>query len=117
MNHNNELIAKFMGLEQIEHYNIYGDVSEIVWFREESPGIMYLFNHSSSHASQLWFDSEWNWLMPVCQKIKEIKKCSSLGFWNEVNGDSMNIENTYKYCIEFIKRYNISEGNENGDGE
>jgi len=85
----NKLLAEFMGKEW--HNSFFAGVSII------SPSnITYKF------------DTDWNWLMKVVEKIDEV--CGiDLHEWDEhINNAlcSKSLHTTYNACIEFIKWYN-----------
>lgn len=99
---NNILIAEFMGKE------------------------IYHKHHES------FYDVSWSWLMPVIQKIEDMKYCTIIGkghfYWcsifisinkngerkdvisREGNASTTKIEITYKVVVEFIKIYNKDKG-------
>ena len=85
----NKLLAEFMGKEW--HNSFFAGVSII------SPSnITYKF------------DTDWNWLMQVVEKIDEV--CGiDLHEWDEhINNAlcSKSLHTTYNACVEFIKWYN-----------
>ena len=65
-------------------------------------------------ASETLFHSDWNWIMKVVNKFKEV--WSEEGFESmsretdklaqNIRIDTLNIENTYEAVLEFIKWYN-----------
>jgi hypothetical protein len=104
----NRLIAEFMDLEMevsnkgiVEYYHIEFDSGE--WYE----------------AEDLPYD-EWNWLMPVVEKIESLRDtngnayrftidmCNAQieGTTIEVSGGSYKLDTTYKAVVEFIKWYN-----------
>jgi len=112
---NNKLIAEFMG---------YGDVNTKVYFK---------YNCS---ANKLMFDSSWDWLMPVIEKIEKDKatvnfltnaKTKIIGCTIHVDYTSFSFKSTnrleaaYEAIIKFIKWYNsqqvdvMGSFDENGD--
>ncbi len=103
----NELIAEFMGLE-----------------KENG---LYLFTTPMDDykTDTLYFDTSWDWLMPVVEKIEctsTDNKDNSDSFFNvmievfecNINGGNICIcesghnkkEATYQAVVEFIKQYN-----------
>ena len=67
METNNALIAKFMGW-QSKMFQVYADQEkEQIWFRpgEDFPSDYY-------RSVELLFDSSWDWLMPVIEKIEKL---------------------------------------------
>lgn len=91
INENNKIIAEFMGPEW--HKDFFKDVCII-----STSNISYKFNTS------------WDWLMPVVQKIGDEylntpfdETYSNL---TEHYENIWTIEDTYKAVVEFIKEYN-----------
>lgn len=101
MNVDNKLIAEFLGYSQ--PHPDYPDTT--YWYKKDFPPLTILS-----------FDSDWNWLMQVVEKIE------SLGVVVEIRENVCYIETTpndyyselettkiqavYKACVEFIKWYN-----------
>lgn len=100
----NKLIALFMGLEEdgVDGYLVDMDKD---------------YGYQVIHESCFLYDSSWDWLMPVVEKIE------SLGYWvNRNDGDvtisnksdmvvitpmsSGGIDMMYKAVVEFIKEQN-----------
>tara|TARA_R110001606_G_scaffold185812_1_gene333249 strand:- start:262 stop:510 length:249 start_codon:yes stop_codon:yes gene_type:complete len=78
----NELIAEFMGVDQVDIDQAYDDYGE------------------------LRYHTEWNWMMPVVQKIKNtptFEGCDGIDF---VLNCDLTIENLYDSVVEFINEYN-----------
>ena len=103
---NNKLIADFMGYKTDE-YGMYS--------KENGRG----FFKSTKDNKGKTFDTSWDWLMPVVERIEEVasgvtiyrKGChiNEVGsFSGSINGfnHSSKIEQTYKAVVEFIKWYN-----------
>lgn len=114
---NNKLIAEFMGAKTqpqkgYVEYEMYGIIPSI----EDAEYIQHFFQ-----ADEMLFQSSWDWLMPVVEKIE------SLGFnitieknytdvmeiFNGLGGSlfgfkrsSDKIKNTHKAVVEFIKWWN-----------
>lgn len=88
---NNTLIAEFMGLTN--HYN---DNSMMVRKKPEGNVVLYVYD--------LDYDSSWDWLMPVVQKIEQDcegvpKEMLNISLYNDIN-------EVYQAVVEFIKYYN-----------
>ncbi len=86
---NNKLIAEFMGLE-----------------KENG---LYLFTTPMDDykTDTLYFDTSWDWLMPVAEKIMwdndiEDSQCTNIA---EALCDAK-IDRVYDAVVEFIKQYN-----------
>lgn len=109
---NNKLIAEFMGMKP-------QDKNELDGFWTNT-----IKAHKYDSVMNLQFDSSWNWLMEVVEKIESIgftfevkknwarvtrKRESIILRWEQ---DKSKIEAVYKACLEFIKWYN---SNESGD--
>jgi len=123
---NNELIARFMGWSPDNRHEKSGDFH--VWTSKESKNAIL--------GCYLNYDSDWNWLMPVWEKIGKIKiesgcciidemeiritKCyikalpipytknKSFIALNIIGDDGCEklIDTVYKSVLEFIKWYN-----------
>jgi hypothetical protein len=116
---NNILIAEFMGAIYKSSFNI-------------PKGYLFLPWHNLTRINELKYHSDWNWLMPVVEKIESIKNshhgyfgvyissnsCAIQGtrfrsdkiqdppiYFNEVVLSSK-IESTYIAVVLFIKWYN-----------
>ncbi len=106
---NNKIIAEFMGMKPIN--------------KNDTDGIWNctIKAHGFNIVQNLSFNSDWNWLMEVVEKIENLgfeffiveSRCeiahntdksieTVIGF--EIVGKK--IEATYNACIEFIKWYN-----------
>ena len=92
---NNKLIAEFMG----EHIVM-----------EDSP------KHTKVTTSKAYADEDynyhmrWDWLMPVVEQCKSF--CNKKGWGTKSFIDcfrNLEIENTYKAVVEFIKWYNLNK--------
>ena len=101
MEENNMLIAKFMG-----NPTIFNEVDDATLFNiKEQWNLVYALD-------ELRYDSSWNWLMPVLEKIEGIcfedvednifdaEDCYS------IKDTIPNIHSTYAAIVEFIKSYN-----------
>jgi hypothetical protein len=102
----NSLIAAFMGFDKI---------ADDKWVAHYVTGLLDPY-FGQFRAVHFRFDSSWEWLMPVVDKIEiyasfTISSCSAwiaLGNHQEivsVDGIS-NLDATYKAVVEFIKWYN-----------
>jgi hypothetical protein len=106
---NNKLIAEFMGWK-LGH----PELLELRWSDEWFDG-----RDKKTTKGFLHFDTDWNWLMEVVEKIESL--CSNRGFeisarfvHIRVNNNltissgvkDNRIEAVYNVCIEFIKWYN-----------
>jgi hypothetical protein len=104
---NNKLIAEFMSIEYKDNY--------VVIRRDSFSGA----NPSGKVWQECKYHSDWNWLMPVVEKIDSL--CSNRGFeissrFVHIRVDnnltissgvcSNRIEAVYNACVEFIERYN-----------
>ena len=84
---NNKLIAEFMGK---------------YWYNPEWS--------DKANAEQWKYDKEWNWIMPVVEKIKDgayngiiLEKVDEI---DNVLTCDLRKENLYKAVVEFINQYN-----------
>ena len=88
----NKLIAEFMGLHTIVETNG-------VTFKDNNTGEIHLIN----------YNTEWNWLIPVIQKITATEEFQDKyvyndPFWEAFN--QLNIDEIYTQVILFIEWYN-----------
>ena len=103
---NNKLIAEFMGFKLQDNPN---ERWFNQWFVKDTSNKPY-----QNRIEILHFDTDWNWLMSVVEKIESLEnnlknetreefiqfqKVLSLPIYNK-------IEVAYNACIEFIKWYN-----------
>lgn len=115
---NNKLMAKFLGAKQ------YDETDDFIYFDETNN----IFSNDTISLKNLKFNTDWNWLMEVVEKIENwegeqfyiIHSMSfnkrSISIKTESNRVFKNIEifynkgekiqATYKACAEFIKWYN-----------
>jgi hypothetical protein len=91
----NKIIANFLGRKGKSNNRLYSfkdiEYNGTIWF----------------YDIELRFDKDWNWLMPVIKKIKSLGVPYGWGYHNAICASLIdcNIEETYKYCFEFIERY------------
>lgn len=116
----NNLIAEFMGYKVRET----GDTTSDSRF---GVGTWFLYTKDGVTSDNVFFNSSWDWLMPVVEKIEKLgyhtRICfDDFGSWmqihyglsvadtDETKAVNMNgktkIENTFKSVVEFIKWYN-----------
>ena len=100
---NNKLIAEFLGYTQPH---------------PDYPGATYWYKKDESPLTLLLFDSDWNWLMEVVEKIESLNfivyiETNYCQLYNATNHEeliksiySTKIESVYNACVEFIKWYN-----------
>lgn len=98
---NNKLIVNFMGLKPIEwngRYSISKDhcTCNDVTYEDAINGF----------CSITKYDTDWNWLMQVVEK--SLTMGDNTDQWDNILNElqSVNIENVYNACVEFIKWYN-----------
>ena len=93
MEKKNKLIAEFMGLTN--HYN-----DNSIMLRETPEGNVVV------HVYDLDYDSSWDWLMPVVEKV--ISKDYEFMVFEELKLQlwRVDIDAVYKAVVEFIKEYN-----------
>tara|TARA_R100000951_G_scaffold46371_1_gene39411 strand:+ start:210 stop:653 length:444 start_codon:yes stop_codon:yes gene_type:complete len=97
---NNKIIAEFMGMT-IDN----NDKSMMIFKTPQGNDIIYI--------DELKYHCSWDWLMPVIEKIKEIRPLP------DEHDDSFSwvcrssdIEAEYNSIVEFIKEYNFGESME-----
>ena len=108
MNTENKLIAEFMGFELQNNPN---ERWFNQWFTKETLNKPY-----NSRIEILHFDTDWNWLMEVVEKVEslgvivEIREnvCYISPFPNNYICElkDTKLQATYKAVVEFIKWYN-----------
>ena len=132
---NNKIIAEFMGAKEIitetthriyKEFEMYGIIESI----EDREDVKHFYQ-----PEEMLFNSDWNWLMEVVEKIEQTTIKETYGQFNEKesnaivsvaienkfcqilsNGIYLNeivseneetkIEAVYNACVEFIKYYN-----------
>lgn len=119
----NKLIAEFMDIPAWKSYWNKEDTSD--WFdtqKLEDVGIKGV-NIGSGSTKYLYFDSSWDWLMPVVEKIETLKKpvhihsngCTiyeyvrfsiDAGHWFTEKYGNSKLEATWLAVVEFINWYN-----------
>jgi hypothetical protein len=103
---NNKLIAEFLGYTQPH---------------PDYPGATYWYKKDESPLTLLSFDSDWNWLMKVVEKIESLNYNFNLTskeatvlmnhsaiyqtLIHRIDGNNKK-EAVYNTCVEFIKWYN-----------
>lgn len=125
---NNILIAEFIGAKKCKDWqNVDAYEHEFFNHFEWSNRFQDNLEINTYKASELQFDSDWNWLMQVIGKIEK------LGYWTEIRNHNINevtttigdlkdwnytfpptarvsgsnkLETTYKACVKFIELYN-----------
>jgi hypothetical protein len=96
---NNKLIAEFMGL-------IESSISNKFWTEKNSEGF------GIGQLTELKYDTDWNWLMSVVEKILDISlELDSMEMYYNITDNIPYINSTYNACIEFIKWYNENKLN------
>jgi hypothetical protein len=88
----NKLIAEFMGAKL---------------FVNDGAIILYKLNSKTYHIGSMNYDTDYNWLMPVVHKIKQLGESENV---YSVEFEKLKltdpIERIYKVVIEFIQWYN-----------
>ena len=105
MEENNKLIAEFMGCTHP--------------FNEVTDATLYNVSHGTFELSDLRYDSSWDWLMPVIDKIddkildnpkldcsEKMKDIAIKNDFMDIRYKFANIEEVYYTVVEFIKEYN-----------
>lgn len=126
---NNKLIAEFMGYENVSgvnHHPEYKIPSQSYELPDFDNRIMETIDVFSPYFDDMKFHSDWNWLMPVVEKIEKSGRTSvvfeqdnliiithSLHQMGEKymckqfsRKSESKIEAVYTVCVEFIKWYN-----------
>jgi hypothetical protein len=104
---NNKLIAEFMGYKPTKCNNGFA------WdFGKAIPSNQHKFPIQGrlidQYCDYLKFHSDWNWLMEVVNKVLTVGDDTDK--WDSVLNElqTVNIDNVYTACVEFIKWYNES---------
>jgi len=100
MKTDNELIAEFMGGRVA--YVSYG--KKDVW--------VFPFRELDGGADELLFDREWNWLMPVVEKIENIRHIGIDAIYFKIQGHQCQIW-TYFDIKEFLRLTGDDRNDEN----
>ena len=84
---NNKLIAEFMGITPNE------------------AGVYHVSKHKGYSLENLQYHTEWNWLMPVVERIEQVHE----GVPQELINLSLfsTIDEVYQAVVEFIKLHNL----------
>ncbi len=113
----NRMIAEFMGVRNIDDAKYIENLKEM-----KADGLYF---EQGYMTSELKYDTDWNWLMKVVEKIESferrrytlITQQNSCLIWDNDNGEELEyfnssfkagtkIEATYQAVVEFIKWYN-----------
>tara|TARA_R110000782_G_scaffold88496_1_gene170705 strand:- start:31 stop:363 length:333 start_codon:yes stop_codon:yes gene_type:complete len=94
---NNEVIAKFMGVEIALGINSDG---------KEKPTIFWI--NGWIESSDLKYSISWNWLIPVVEKFKEKKIIGSEKLINDIENRIFKLDlfYTYEEVVNIIKYHN-----------
>jgi len=86
----NILLAEFLG---------YKKASDSYWYKEGKPPLTILL-----------FDTSWDWLMEVVEKIFNISlELDSMEMYYNITDSIPNIYHAYQSCVEFVKWYNTQK--------
>lgn len=98
---NNKLIAEFMGFQ----------LTNIGWYDSEET----LDVSKDNTFDVLHFETDWNWLMPVIEKILSVSlELDTMELCYDITDSIPDIEETYIAIVEFINWYNLNKET-NGD--
>ena len=124
---NNKLIAQFMGLENYSTDNVIEE-DKLRWVLESD-----INKYKSVLSKELKYDSDWNYLMPVIEKIEELKiedqiEAGFVTIWSRKDGCTIEykmyessdfyvstkvtttkIKAVYDKVVQFIKWYNLNK--------
>lgn len=128
----NKLIAEFMGFKWVKN-----NPKMIAYIGIEGgwsvPTDSTLYEVGGGNQ-ELYFHSNWNWLMPVVEKVRDSNCMVSIRFnkqlnttntmiacfenkWHkDINTSGVGIESTYKAIVVFIKWYNAAQLNPDSSG-
>ena len=95
---NNKLIAEFMGIKYVYDDKYIENIKEM-----RTNGVMF---EQGYMLSELKYNTDWNWLMQVVEKILNISlELDSMEMYYNITDSIPCINLTYNECIEFIKWY------------
>jgi len=99
MENNNILIAEFMGINHLDDDKYINNLKEM-----KAEGLYF---EQGYMTSELKFDTDWNWLMPVVKKCREESNDED-SYWEAIYYSlvDLDIDNVYIAVVEFIKWYN-----------
>jgi hypothetical protein len=124
---NNKLIAQFMGLENYSTDNVIEE-DKLRWVLESD-----INKYKSVLSKELKYDSDWNYLMPVIEKIEKLKiedqiEAGFVTIWSRKDGCTIEykmyessdfyvstkvtttkIKAVYDTVVQFIKWYNLNK--------
>ena len=110
MENNNILIAEFMGINHLNDDKYINNLKEM-----KAEGLYF---EQGYMTSELKFDTDWNWLMPVIRKIEELgndvlitTNYIQISFdegeqFIVIDDLNIKIDSVYNAVVEFIKWYN-----------
>jgi hypothetical protein len=110
MENNNILIAEFMGINHLDDDKYINNLKEM-----KAEGLYF---EQGYMTSELKFDTDWNWLMPVIRKIEELgndvlitTNYIQISFdegeqFIVIDDLNIKIDSVYNAVVEFIKWYN-----------
>lgn len=88
----NKLIAEFLGYTQPH---------------PDYPDSTYWYKEGKAPLTILLFDTDWNWLMQVVEKILNISlELDSMETYYNITDSIPNIEQTHEAVVKFVKLYN-----------
>ena len=91
---NNKLIAEFMGCTHP--------------FNDLTDATLYSVSHGTFEASELKYDTSWDWLMPVISKCMEVRG----SYYIESIYHSLHVQDlsfAHESVVNFIKEHNNGE--------
>lgn len=92
MKENNKLMAEFLGYTQPH---------------PDYPNTTYWYKQGEQPLTILLFDTDWNWLMQVFEKILNISLYEdSMELYYDITDSIPDIKQAHNACVEFIKLYN-----------
>ncbi len=106
---NNKLIAEFMNLGKTE---MFFNLKNGRYVKKENEDCdinqVQLYLKNNKPIVNLYYHSDWNWLMEVVEKIKNIVSLIEIPYTNELIAGliTVNKEAVYNACVEFIQWYN-----------
>jgi len=112
---------KMTNKEILENNKLIAEFIEDIFHKEIEIGMKIYKNvweHDGKHYQNLIYHKDWNWLMPILNRIgkilfenKDICRERAIYFqdWNLID---LNIEEIWETCVDFIKWYNQNKKNE-----
>lgn len=89
---NNKLLAEFLGLENL---------------KDECFSHCYRSPIDNEFTGLLLFDTDWNWIMPVVEKILDTSlNLDTMEMYYQITDSIPRLDHVHEACVMFVKWYN-----------